>query len=247
MNGPAEPAAPPPGDLGPLQALGRVARIFYAPRAASAEIRERPNWVFPLLLSVLFSFLLWGALFARPEWQQALRQSIAAAPAKLGELEKVQTLKAMQVAATVMALAAPILGNLFLAMLLWGIATLREGKAPFVTVFSFEVHAQMVTVVPQAIGLGVLVASRGGSLADAGSGIPFSLASLLPAAGVPAAARGLASAVDLFSVWYWALVLVGLPIVTSVPARRLRFPILVLWLASVIARAVTLTLAVSQP
>jgi len=229
-----------------LQALGRVARIFYAPRAACAEIRERPNWVFPLLLSVLFSFLLWGALFARPEWKQALQQSIASAPVKLGELEKVQTLKAMQVAASVMALAAPIFGNLFLAMLLWGVSTLREGKAPFMTIFSFEVHAQMVTVLPQAIGLGVLVASRGGRLADAGSSIPFSLASLLPAEGIPAAARGLASAVDLFSVWYWALVLVGLPIVTSLPRRRLQFPILALWLASLIVRAVALTLAVPQ-
>jgi len=73
-NGRPEPA----GDLGPFQALGRVVRIFYAPRRLAAEIRDRPNWVFPLLLSLALTFLAAAVLFGRPEWQESLQKAVEA-------------------------------------------------------------------------------------------------------------------------------------------------------------------------
>ena len=236
-------AAPPRGDLGPLEALGRVARIFYSPRQVAGEIRDHPNWVFPLLLSVLFSFFLAVAVFSRPEAQEALQKAVATAPKTLGELEQVHLLKTMRVMAWFVVVAAAVLGNLLLALLLWGIGALLEGRTKFLNVFSLQLHAQMVTLVPQAIALGVLLA-RGGGGPEGGAGdpLPFSLAYLLPAGGAAPALRAFASAVDLFGLWYWGLVLLALPIVAGFPRRKALVPVLALWILSVLVRAATLSL-----
>ena len=83
-------------DLGPFQALGRIVQAFYAPRRLAEAIRERPNWVFPLLFSMLLSFVVAAALIRRPEWQQTLQKAVESSGQKLGELEKVQLLHALR-------------------------------------------------------------------------------------------------------------------------------------------------------
>ena len=246
MTQAGDPAAPS-RDLGPLEALGRVARVFYAPRRAAGEIRDSPNWVFPLLLSVFFSLLLSVAVFSRPEWQEALQKALSGAPKTLGELERVQLLKAMRIMAYGAVVAAVVVGNLFLALLLWGTAVLLEGRTKFLNVFSLQLHAQMVTVLPQALGLGILLARSGNGLEGAGDPLPFSLAYLLPAQGVAPLLRAFASAVDLFSLWYWGLVLLGLPIVAGLPRRKLLVPVVVLWIVGILVRAATLSLATGNP
>ena len=246
MNQAGDPAAPS-RDLGPLEALGRVARVFYAPRRAAGEIRDSPNWVFPLLLSVFLSLLLSVAVFSRPEWQEALRKALSGAPKTLGELERVQLLQAMRIMAYGAVIAAVVVGNLFLALLLWGTAVLLEGRTKFQNVFSLQLHAQLVTVLPQALGLGILLARSGNGLEGAGDLLPFSLAQLLPAQGVAPLLRAFASAVDLFSLWYWGLVLLGLPIVAGLPRRKILAPVVVLWIVGILVRAATLSLATGNP
>lgn len=246
MNQAGDPAAPS-RDLGPLEALGRVARVFYAPRRAAGEIRDSPNWVFPLLLSVFLSLLLSVAVFSRPEWQEALQKALSGAPKTLGELERVQLLQAMRIMAYGAVIAAVVVGNLFLALLLWGTAVLLEGRAKFQNVFSLQLHAQLVTVLPQALGLGILLARSGNGPEGAGDLLPFSLAQLLPAQGVAPLLRAFASAVDLFSLWYWGLVLLGLPIVAGLPRRKLLAPVVVLWIVGILVRAATLSLATGNP
>ena len=246
MTETGDPAAPP-RDLGPLEALGRVARVFYAPHRVSEEIRDRPNWVFPLLLAILFSFLLAAAIFARPEWQEALQKALESAPRTLGELEKVQLLKAMRAMSWVGVVAAVVVGNLFLAVLLWGAAVLLGGRVRFLHVLSLQLHAQMVTVIPQALAVGILLARKGSDLKTADETLSFSLAYFLPSQGVAPPLRALAASVDLFSLWYWGLVLLGLPIVAALPWKKVLGPVLVLWLVGLLVRAATLSLAMAGP
>jgi hypothetical protein len=236
----------PPRDLGPLEALGRVAGVYYAPSRTAREIRDSPNWVFPLLLSIVLSFLLAAALFSRPEWKEALQKAMAAAPPNLGELEKVQLLKGLQVAAWAGALAAVVIGNLFLALLLWGLSVVLEGRPRFMTVFSLQLHAQMVTLIPQAIGLGFLLARKGSDLGSDET-LPFSLAYFLPSQGVSPLLRGLATSADLFTFWYWALVLLGLPIVAGLPRKKLILPVLLLLFLGILVRAATFSMALAGP
>jgi len=246
MRGNGEHAARP-RDLGPLEALSRVGRVFHAPRRVAGEIRDHPNWVFPLLLSVLFSFFLAVAVFSRPEAQEALQKALASAPSTLGELERVQLLKTMRVMAWIVVVAAAAAGNVLLALLLWGTAALLEGRTRFLNVFSLQLHLQMVTLIPQALGLGLLLARGGSGEEDPGDSLPFSVAYFLPAEGVAPLLRSFASAVDIFSLWYWGLVLLALPIVAGVPRRKVVAPVLVLWTLSVLVRAATLALAAGKP
>jgi len=59
--------------------------------------------------------------------------------------------------------------------------------------------------------------------------------------------RSFASAIDLFSLWYWGLVLLALPILAAVPRKKVVVPVLALWALSVLIRAATLALAVGKP
>jgi Yip1-like protein len=239
--------AGPPADLGPMQALGRVARVFTSPRRLWEELRDRPNWAFPLLLSMVVSFLLAAALFSRPEGRESLQKALAAAPGNLGELEKVQLLKAMEVAVWIGAVAGVAVGNLFLAMLLWGTSSLAEGRARFRSVFSFQLHAQMVTVLPQILGLWILIAHRGGELKGSDQTLPFTLARFLPETKSPGFLQALAASIDPFTLWYWALVLAGLPVIAQIPRKKVIVPVLVLLAMGILLRAATLTMVLGGP
>src|SRR5436309_201978 len=73
--------------------------------------------------------------------------------------------------------------------------------------------------------------------------LPSSLAYYLPSEGIAPAPRSLASAVDLFSLWYWGLVVLGLAIVARVPKVRVLVPAAVFWALGVVLKAATLSLA----
>jgi len=134
-------------------------------------------------------------------------------------------------------LAAPIIGNLFLGVLLWGAAVLREGETGFLPVFSLQLHAQMVTLVPQTAGLVYLYVQEGERATNVEGVLPLSFAYFLPGEGVSPALRSFALSVDFLSIWYWILVAAGLSVIARIPAKRLATPILLLWILGVLVRA----------
>jgi|GEM_PF-2327683 len=211
-------------DLGPLQALGRVTRIFYAPQSVARDIREQPNWVFPILLTLLLSFVSTALIIQLPETRQALQQALESSGQKVSELEKVKLLEAMRVVAWVGFLVAPVIGNLFVAMLLWGAAVMMEAKVRFLPVFSFELHAQMVMLIPRTLGVAWVLGRHPAEVKAAEVTLPFSLGSLLPAGVTSPVLQAVADSVDPFGLWYWAVIVAGLAIVAGIPWRRLLVP-----------------------
>jgi Yip1-like protein len=233
-------AAKPPEhrpQLGPLQALGRVGRIFYAPLRVARQIRDQPNWAFPLMLTLFFSFLLAAVLMGRPEWQQTLQKALESSGQKLSDLEKVKLLEAMRVVSWIPLLVAPVVGNLVIAVLLWGVAVMLEGKVAFIPVFSYQLHAQMVTLIPRTLGNAWLLSQPGTNLSGGDLPLPFTLGYFLPAGLGSPGLRAVASAVDFFGLWYWAVVVAGLAVVAGLPWRRLLLPAAFLWTLGVLVSA----------
>jgi hypothetical protein len=231
-----------PSDLGPLQALARVARVFYAPRRAAQEIRDQPNWVFPLLLTLLFSFIGAAVLFERPEWHQALQKALENSGQKLGEVEKVKLLQALKVASWAFSLATPVVGNLLIAVILWGIAVKLTGKVGFIPVFSFQLHAQMVTLIPRTMGLAWLLGHAGADASQGDLPLPFTLGYFLPRGFGSAELRAVTGSMDLFGLWYWAVVIAGLAVLSGLPWRRFLVPVALLWALTVLIAAAAILL-----
>jgi len=225
-------SAPPPAersDLGPFEALGRILRAFFTPRQLAAAIRGRPNWVFPLLFSILLSFFIAAEVIGRPEWQDTLRKALEQSGQKLGELEKVQLLSAMRVVSWAGFLAAPVLGNLFLGLLLWRISVMLQGQSGFIPVFSFQLHAQMVKAIPETAVLAWMLSRAAPGTMDDQTPLPLNLAYFIPSGSLPALAKAILESVEILGIWYWILVVLGLSIVAGIPWRRLLGPAVFLW------------------
>jgi len=236
-------APPVLADLGPFQALARIAQTFYAPRRVAESIRERPNWVFPVLFSMLLSSVVAGALIARPEWQQTLQKAIEGSGQKLSELDKVRILGAMRAMSWVFLIAAPALGNWFIAALLWGTTMMLEGQAGFIKVFSLQLHAQMVSLVPQTAALCWVLGTKTAQLDEGEPTLPSSLGYFLPSDGIAPTLRAVAASVDIFTIWYWVLVVLGLAVVARLPKGRLALPVGVLAAMGVLLRAAAILLS----
>jgi len=230
-------------DLGPLQALNRVTRVFYAPRAAADEIRAQPNWVFPLLLTLLFSFVTTALLIDRPETKEIFQKTLENSGQKLSDLEKVKVVGALRTASWVIFLAMPVIGNLFIALVLWGAVTLMESKIAFLPVFSYQLHAQMVTLIPRTLGMAWLLGRPGAPATTADVPPPFTLGALLPGLSGSPILHAVAISLDLFGIWYWIVVVAGLAVVAGLPWRRLVVPAVVLWILSVLLPAAYVVLA----
>ncbi len=232
-------SATPPAkrtDLGPFEALGRILRAFFTPRALAEAIRARPNWVFPLLFSILLSFFIAAEVIGRPEWQETLRKALEQSGQKLGDLEKVKLLSAMQAVSWVGFLAAPVLGNLFLGLLLWRISMILKGQSGFLPVFSFQLHAQMVKAIPETAVLGWLLSRAGPGTVDDQTPLPLNLAYFLPTGSMAPIAKAILESVEILGIWYWVLVIVGLSIVAGIPWRRLVGPAFFLWALGVMIK-----------
>jgi hypothetical protein len=233
-------SATPPAersDLGPIEALGRIVRTFLTPRVLAEAIRSRPNWVFPLLFSILLSFFIAAEVIGRPEWQETLQKALATSGQKLGELEKVKLLDAMRVVSWIGFLAAPVLGNLFLGTLLWRISVMLEGQAGFLAVFSFQLHAQMVKAIPETAVLGWLLSHAAPGTVGDQTPLPLNLAYFLPAGSMAPLAKAILESVEFLGIWYWVLVIVGLSIVAAIPWRRMVGPAVFLWALGVLIKA----------
>lgn len=230
-------------DLGPLQALRRVVRTFYAPRDAAGEIRTQPNWVFPLLLTLLFSFVTTALLIDRPETKEVFQKTLENSGQKLSDLEKVKLVGALKTASWIVFLAMPVIGNLFIALVLWGAVTMMESKVAFLPVFSYQLHAQMVTLIPRTLGMAWLLGRPGAPASTTDAPAPFSLGSMLPALNGSPVLHAIAVSLDLFGIWYWIVVVAGLAVVAGLPWRRLVIPAAVLWILSVLLPAAYVMLA----
>jgi len=119
-------------------------------------------------------------------------------------------------------------------------------RRPFLSVFSLQLHAQMVTLWQEVCAAGVLL--REEVQPDGRRREPCQHPRLLSSSeGIAPALRSLASAVDLFSLWYWGLVVLGLAVVARMPKVRILVPAAVFWALGVVLKAATLSLARGPP
>ncbi len=225
---------PPAGSGGVERSqLSRVLRTFTEPAAVFRELAQRPTWLVALLVLVAASLAVQAVIVPRLDMEATIRQSLE--QRQQGGVKEEEVERAAQTAGKVgkaTMLLSPLLIPLFFLLVagvyLLGLRALGS-DIPFVSVYATCLHAAL----PAALVSNVLVAAvalQRDSLAaqEMESLVKSNLAAWLP----PETAKpllSLAGALDVFNVWQWILLVLGLEIVGRVRRGKAIALVAVVW------------------
>lgn len=231
MSGAPDAAAPlapaPPGG-----GLPRVFRVFTEPVAVFRELATSPTWLAPLLVIGCVSVATQLLLVPRLDFEATVRQGMSE---RVSQMSDEQVNKAVEVGGKMARysmyaspLAIPVVylalaGIYFLGLKAMG--SLTEYKP----VFSTVVHAALPAAVVSSVLLAVVAMQRGSFAAqELERMVRSSLGAWLP----PETSKPLlaiAGVLDIFNVWQWVLLVLGLQIVGGVTRAKAVTLVALVW------------------
>jgi hypothetical protein len=213
---------PAPEAQAPINHFGRLIGVFVSPKQTFASIAERPNWLAPLLLTVILATSVGALLNTKMNWGEFIRHKAEenARFSQLSEEQKEQALAGQikfwsNFSYVAGAVFIPISALIF-ALLYWGAfnlfcdAGLRYGAA-----FGIVTHAFLPTAISSILALIILPLKSYGDI-DPESVVATSLKAYLPD-GAPKPLAALGSSLELF--WIWCLVLVAIGFAAANPKK----------------------------
>jgi hypothetical protein len=200
--------------------IRRVAGIFLRPRSTMAELARRPVWVGTWILILAVMAVCGTALLATETGQQALVDERVRVIETFGgsiDDSAYASLQARPPWWVYFTSGGRLLltpeWTLLMAAVCWGIARASANRTTFTQALAVVVHASLV------LALGQLVATPLHYLRESLTS-PLNLAAVLPAmeeGTVPARVFG---AIDLFALWWLALIAIGLSVLTGRAAHK---------------------------
>lgn len=240
-----EAAVEEPARLGPF---ARLTGTLLSPGETFADVNRKPTWVVPLVITILCSIAFMWFLLSHFEegWRQFMQKAIegqSGATPSAQDLDRAFTISKWSylifagVGAVALMLATA--GILSLGMML------MQAKTTFRKVLSVVSWSWAVTgLIQVAVTIASVLyrgseATSGFNPQDMGSLSATNLGAFMPD-GTAAFIKGLASAFDVFSIWFLILLTIGLAAVSG--SRKIKSSsvapmVFGLWIVSVLIRA----------
>lgn len=173
--------------------LGRAIGIFVSPAATVDHIRERPNWVPPLLV-LIGVYVVLALVIPESLFREMIGAQIAAQGQELAPQEMDAAVTVGRILAILAMIVLPIVGTLVTAGMLFMIFVLLAGaEARFAQLFSATVYANLIPALGALVTTPVMIAQR-----DLEAQLSFALL-------VPGLEEGLAYAllnsITIFGLW----------------------------------------------
>ena len=205
----------------------RVVYTFTAPSKTFADIkRGNKSWWMPFLILILIGYIFFGAVTLKVGWGQVAENAIHMNPKseeKMAQQPPEQRDMAMKITQYSMEgafAASPILVLIFalvIAVALWGtINFVFGGKATFGGVLAVWMYAALPGIIKSLLGSVVLFAGAAPESFNLANFAPTSVGAFLNPLETNAALYKLASSLDVTTIWYIALMGIGLAIVAGV-------------------------------
>jgi len=225
----------PPESAGTGQSsqLSRVLRTFTEPAAVFRELAQKPSWVVALLVLVGASIVVQAVIVPRLDMEATIRQTLQ--ERQHGTVNEQEVEKAARTAGRVgkitmllSPLLVPVAFLLVAGVYSLGLRVLGS-ETPYVAVYSTCLHAALPASVVSNLLLAVIALQRDSFAAqELESLLKSNLAAWLP----PDTAKpllALAGALDVFTVWQWVLLVLGLEIVGRVSRGKAVALVAVVW------------------
>lgn len=223
------PAAAPPGGLALLVGT------FWQPGATFKALGERPAFLWPLLILVIVAMLTQVVLLPRLDMEGTIREGME----RFGQGDKLtdEQIHEMATRGGTLRKVAPLFGALLGIPIITALLALAYmlglkvagSSAGFDRAFAVVAHAQAPPAIVKTALTAVIALQRESFTAmEAERLVRSNLATWLgPEA--PKALLALGGVLDVFNVWYWVLLVLGLAIVGRVTRGAAVGIVLVLW------------------
>jgi len=222
-----KPMAEPAPVGASLSQWQRVTNTFTAPSKTFDDIKKgNRSWWLPFVIMVLASYVLFGAITMKVGWAQVAENAIHLNPKAEEKLSQVTAeQRDMQMKITTYSMeggfaASPILVLIFgaiVTVVLWPTINFGfGGKATFGSVFAVWMFAALPGIIKSLLGAIVLFGGTAAESFNLNNFAPTSVGAFLNPLETNAALYKLASSLDVTTIWYLALMGIGLATVAGV-------------------------------
>jgi len=217
----------PATETAPLSQWQRVTNTFSAPSKTFADIkRGNKSWWMPWIIGIVFAYLLFGAITLRIGWPQVAENAINLNPKSQERLaqappqQRDMTMKITRYSIEGGFAAGPALVLIFAlvisGVMLGTINFIFGGKATFASVFAVWFYASLPGIIKTILGTIVIFSGLAPESFNIANFAPTSIGAFLNPQDVGPALYKLASAIDFTTIWYLALLGIGLSVVAGV-------------------------------
>jgi len=208
------PIPAPEAQQATIGPFGRIFGVLFSPKSTFEDIVRKPNWVLPVVVSVILGICISFAINQRTNWREYVSQQIEKSPraAQLSPEQKQQQIEGGAKFAPIStyvfgSLAAPIVG-LLVALALWGGYSLLGGiSTNFATAFSITVHSFLTGLVSGPLLILIFFLKPYGT-ANLENPLAANLAAILPEDSAKWLVA-LCKNIDIFAFWTLILMAMG--------------------------------------
>ncbi len=235
--GTTEPASSP-------SSLAVITSVFHSPARAFEALRLHPRWWLALAVLVVASLTVQTVVIRHMDMagtvRERLESSVRGRELSDADMERAieQGQKFAPLGVVVGALAVPVVLLLIGAVYFLGLK-LAGSEVEFKPVFATTLHAMLPPGVVSSALTALVVAQKGMLTAsEVGRAVKSNLGAFL-SPDAPAALRSAAEVLDVFNLWMWVLLAIGLSIAGRIPRARAATVVAVVWLGWAGIRALT--------
>jgi hypothetical protein len=230
---PVSPAIPP--QIPPLSEAARIVDTFVAPSKTFTDLRRSASWWGPWLLISIFSVIFVYTMGRQIGFDQISRNSVARS-SRAEQFEKLppdQQAKQLQLSSNIIRYAAygsPVLilfYFLITTVVLWATFKIAAGaETSFGQAYAIVMYGNLVGIVGAILGIISLFAGVNPEGFDVNNPVGTNLAYYLDPATTGKFLRGMASGVDVISLW--TIVLIGIGFACTSKVKRSNAIVIVL-------------------
>lgn len=214
--------------------LGRLLGVLVSPGKTFRSIAARPTTLAVLLVIVLST--LGVSLLAAPktDYEDIMRGQLAKSGREIPQeqLDKqIQMMKKIRTPLTVAGAIVLPLGLCLLTLFPWAAFRLQGSDVDYARALSATLHAFLPMVVAALLSIPVILSRTSIGYADIRTGgyLKSNLAAVLGNEQTGAPLYALLSSLDVFSLWMWALLILGYREVAQVSTAKAATTMAVLW------------------
>jgi hypothetical protein len=223
---------PPPAGAPEPTAFQRIIGVLFSPDATLASIARKPDWVLPLVILLVMSLVVGVVVAQHVDFGAAAREAIE--QNKNASPEQVE--RGVKMAASigkVTTYLSPVLsaiGLLIIAGVLLLAFRLFGGDGDFKQAFSVTCYSSIPGVIKGVIMMIILVAKGGMVPAQELATLVRSNLGFLADYKANPMAFAVLSSIDIFSIWFLALMVIGFAYLARVSRVKSAVIIISLWL-----------------